>query len=71
MSKREIEDDFDDKDLTPQERRRLRRLLQEDAFARHFKTTVKVWLITLGTVASAITALKLLLWDAVKRMLLS
>ena len=50
------DDEFEDVDFTPKERRRLRRMILDDQYARRFKTTVKVWLITFGTVGTMAAA---------------
>lgn len=44
-------------------------MLADDAVARKFKTTVKVWIITLGSVAASVAALKTLFGDALSKML--
>lgn len=49
-------DEIDHSPLKPSERARLRRMLQDDHYARRFKTAVKVWVITLGTVGSFVVA---------------
>lgn len=62
-SKPEI-DEFEDHDFSPTERKRLRRILRDDSYARHFRTTLKVWTITLGTVMSLFIAGKTI-WDLI------
>jgi hypothetical protein len=43
-------------DFSASERKRLRRLLQDDAYARRFKTTLKVWITTIGAVGTGVVA---------------
>jgi hypothetical protein len=62
-------DEIDQSPLAPAERARLRRMLQDDAYARRFRTTVKVWVISIGTVASLLVATKALLWETIQKFL--
>lgn len=53
------EDDEDDdfgRPFTPRERRRLRRMMRDDDRVDWLKTSVKVWIVTIGAVAGAVTA---------------
>lgn len=45
-----------DGNFTPAERIRLRRMLLDDFYARRFKTTLKVWVMTLGVIMAAAVA---------------
>lgn len=64
----ELEEFSDDK-LTPAETRRLRRMLEDDFYARRFKTTIKVWLVTFGTVATVVVAMITFWRDIIVRFL--
>lgn len=58
------DDDATDRDgepLKPFELKYLRRMMEDDIYRRRVKTTVKVWVYTLGTVAAAVTA-SLTIW---------
>lgn len=59
-------DDFDDKEFTPVERKRLRQLLEDDKRTRWFWSTARTWVIWIGGVAVAITATYTWLKDVVK-----
>lgn len=66
-------DDFGDHPFTPFERRRLRRMLRDDAYDRiiiqHRRGTVKVWLISMGAVGAILVSAKTLFWEFIKGFL--
>jgi hypothetical protein len=57
-------------EFTPAERIRLRRMLQDDLYARRFKTTLKVWFTTLGTIMAVAVAIQQVWEKVITRLLL-
>lgn len=53
MADKEIPQSDEDRQLTPDERRRLRKMLEDDSRARWLYTSIRVWL---GYIAGAIIA---------------
>jgi hypothetical protein len=55
-----MEEDYppSEEDFTPTERVRLRRMLQDDIYVRRLKTTLKVWVMTLGMILAAAVAMQ-------------
>lgn len=62
-------DEIDDGPLKPAERSGVRRMLQDYAYRRRFRTKVKEWVVSLGIVATLLVAAKTLLGEVVKGLL--
>lgn len=60
------EDEYSDTELTPNERKRVRKMLEADKRARWFWVTVRTWVMWVGGGAVAITAGYQWIKDAVK-----
>lgn len=62
MADKEEDYEFEVGPLSDFELKRLRRMLQEDHYARRFKSIAKVWVITIGSaiglIATCVTAFK-------------
>jgi hypothetical protein len=60
--------EYSSAEFTPEERRRMRKMLEADRFRRQFWTTLRVYILWIGGVAVAITAAYQWIRDAVKFM---
>ena len=65
MSEKE-NDDIDDGEFTPRERRRIRKLLQDEAKSDAIRAALKTWIVTIGAIMSAVAIIKLGLYDFFK-----
>jgi len=62
-------DDVSGGAFTPDERKRIRRLIRADDRARWFWSTVRIWVLWLGGVAVALAATKAWIVDVLKGLL--
>lgn len=61
--------DLPDGPLSPEERRMIRGMLEEHRRARWFWTVLRIWIIWLGAVAAALTAIKTQWGDLIKKVM--